>query len=431
MRLGIICENSIPVIEIIGQELKSGNSLYIINKNSPIELLIKELKTLNISKLYVPQNYNKIKNLKYLYDIVFYDPQIYGWCSEPILHNYEFAMSEEEAIILATSGTTQTRKLILLSHKAINLNAEKIYRNYNLHLDDKFCLIKNFAHSSTFVGEILMILKFGISGYVCKQLYSGQQLYNVIKKTDVTFICLNPVLLDLLYNFILRNNIKYKLNLRKIYVSGSLLNNEKKHYYSIVKDIKIFNCYGQTELGPRVTMQSENNLCSDNIFAVGFPLDDVTIKINPIENHNYGEVIIRTNTKMTKYLSNHKLAIIDDWVHTGDMGFLDKYGELNIIGRVDDQITINSINFNPNGMEILLKKEDCFNDCMITKIRKNLFEEVICFYQEMKKDIEIINAILQKNYNKELVPKTFVCVENILYSENGKKIRDLRRYSYK
>lgn len=430
MRLGIICENSIEAIEIIGQELKKGNSLYIINKNSPIELLIEELNKLKIKTIYLPKDYTYFEKLSQNNNLIVYDSKKIGWFSSAILLDYNYSKSQNEAIILASSGTTNKRKLISLSHNAINLNAEKIYLNYSLNLSKECCIIKNFAHSSTLIGEIIVALKFGIRCYIASQIYNGFQLYKNIVQSKASFVCLNPLLLDIFYDYLSINKSKSESlnNLKIIYVSGSMLTKEKEHYYKVIGNIKILNCYGLTELGPRVTMQNIECYFNGRSTAVGKPLKGVYVKINDTVGNGCGEILVKTDSIMNEYIGESFMNKSGQWIHTGDVGFIDENEELNVIGRLDEQLTINSINYNPINMEQFFIKNEIFDDCVIVKSKNNNFEELVCLYHNNYLDYYSIKQKLRLFYPEDIQPKSFIAVKRIIYNDSGKKIRNIWRY---
>lgn len=70
--------------------------------------------------------------------------------------------NKNEAVIVFSSGTTGKSKGIILSHYAINKNADAIIKYMNLGDKDVLYIIKSFSHSSTLTGELLVALKTNI-----------------------------------------------------------------------------------------------------------------------------------------------------------------------------------------------------------------------------------------------------------------------------
>ncbi len=95
--------------------------------------------------------------------------------------------------------------------------------------------------------------------------------------------------------------------------------------------IPIMQGYGQTETSP-VTSVSR---LSENVYgAVGRPIAGVDVKIAPD-----GEVLVRGRNVMQGYYRDPEAtsaAIVDGWLHTGDVGEIDADGFLRITDRKDE-----------------------------------------------------------------------------------------------
>lgn len=77
-----------------------------------------------------------------------------------------------------SSGTSAKRKAIVLSHKAINKNADFIIDYMRPTKDDKIAIIKSCCHSSTVVGELLVGLKSKMKIIILKSSYSPRLYIN-------------------------------------------------------------------------------------------------------------------------------------------------------------------------------------------------------------------------------------------------------------
>jgi long-chain acyl-CoA synthetase len=94
----------------------------------------------------------------------------------------------------------------------------------------------------------------------------------------------------------------------------------------------VFEGYGLTETSPVVAVSCRDKNGRES-GTVGFPLPGVEIKIN--EN---GEVCCRGHNVMMGYFKDEALTktVIDDqgWFHTGDLGRINKKGQLMLTGRL-------------------------------------------------------------------------------------------------
>lgn len=95
----------------------------------------------------------------------------------------------------------------------------------------------------------------------------------------------------------------------------------------------IYEGYGITEACGMVSIR-KNNLY--DLGTTGKPLDDCNVKLTDDQ-----EIMIKTNRLFTGYLSNNKVETFhDQWFATGDLGSIDKRGNISIVGRTKDIIVL-------------------------------------------------------------------------------------------
>jgi long-chain acyl-CoA synthetase len=104
--------------------------------------------------------------------------------------------------------------------------------------------------------------------------------------------------------------------------------------------------YGMTEAAPLISFTHPGKR---KIGYAGYPLKRMDIKLSPV-----GEICVKGDNVMKGYYRHQQETddvIVDGWLHTGDIGMLDKYG-LKITGRIKDIIvTPNGKNINPEEIE--------------------------------------------------------------------------------
>ena len=198
--------------------------------------------------------------------------------------------------------------------------------------------------------------------------------------------------------------------------------------------IQIYNAYGLTE-APLVTI---NKLGSNRIGTVGEPLPNTNVKIN-----NDGEVIVQGPQVTSGYFNNknrNNLLLQNNWLLTGDYGYLTSDGSLVITGRKKELI-VNSYgkSISPLKIEGMLKHIPGVSEVMVVGDEKPYCIAMIWVDENI--DPEKM-AIAMKDVNSKLSNpekiKRWVILKNDLSIENGdltanlklKRENILKRYKY-
>ncbi len=102
--------------------------------------------------------------------------------------------------------------------------------------------------------------------------------------------------------------------------------------------IPIYNGYGCTEACTAITLNDQRPFRPD---TVGRPVRGMEIRILNPDADGVGEVAVRSKTVMSHYLDDPEMTaetIVDGWLMTGDLGRLDKSGQLQLFGRKKNMI---------------------------------------------------------------------------------------------
>jgi long-chain acyl-CoA synthetase len=127
--------------------------------------------------------------------------------------------------------------------------------------------------------------------------------------------------------------LKDNLGLRRVrraYTAGEAIGPEIFLFFRAL-GVNVKQIYGMTEASVFVTVQRDGDV---RLGTVGTPVTDVELRVS-----DQGEVLFRSPGVFLGYHRNPEAsreALEEGWVHTGDAGFLDHHGHLNIIDRAKD-----------------------------------------------------------------------------------------------
>ncbi len=436
-RVALIGENSIEYISTLLDIWNSGDCAVLIDWRIPFRTAIEMMKEANVSACYLEDNKYDIKESYAGIEFIIYERKSNSAELLPseIYDKFKKNYSRNEAIVLYSSGTTGKAKGIILSHYAINTNADAIIEYMKPTKNDCIYIAKVLSHSSTLTGELLVALKTPMKLVIAPTIVPPRFVFNNIEKFGASVICLNPTLLQkYAYEY---GSGKYSLpTLKTIYVSGSILNDKtyaKAH--AAFNNIAIYNVYGLSEAGPRVTAQRAD-CCMGN--SAGKPIKGVEIQIideagNSLKQGERGIVHVNTPSRFDGYITGNKKnkSLYNEWLNTGDIGFVDENGELHIIDRIDDVIIIDSHKIYPKEIESKLSFLCRISECVVIGVEDLSRMIMVCFYCGKEINEKNIKRELEKSLALYEIPKTFIKMDRIAKTINGKIDKRTMKDNYK
>jgi acyl-CoA synthetase (AMP-forming)/AMP-acid ligase II len=181
--------------------------------------------------------------------------------------------------------------------------------------------------------------------------------------------------------------------------------------------------------------------------SVGRPMDDVEVAImsasgDPLPSGSEGEICVRSARVMKEYLKQGEAtaaAIVDGWLHTGDVGFLDEDSYLFITGRVKDLIIRGGENIAPGEIENVLESSHLVDEAAVIGVEDAEWGEAVKAVvvlaphaTEENKDLDDLRATLQAYSKNRLasfkMPAYVAFVDELPRNPMGKVLKtDLRR----
>ncbi len=157
---------------------------------------------------------------------------------------------------------------------------------------------------------------------------------------------------------------------------GALLDIElQKFFYAL--GIPMFQGYGLTEASPIISSNSESR---HKLGSSGYLVSDLDLKIcdedkNELSAGEKGEIVVRGENVMKGYWKNEESTestIVDGWLYTGDMGYMDTDGFLCVLGRFKSLlISDDGEKYSPEGIEEAFTGQSAYIDqCMLYNNQK-------------------------------------------------------------
>jgi len=278
-------------------------------------------------------------------------------------------VKDDTAFIIYTSGTTGHPKGVMLSFDNIYANIEGVCDSVPFYTNDSGVLaLLPFHHILPIMGTVVAPLSVGATVVLSKSV-SSEDIMNALGKNRVTMIVAVPRFYSMIRKGIMtkiEENAVAKLlflvaskiesmflskklfkkvhqklggNIEHLICGGAVLDPEIERDFKTL-GLTLYNGYGMTEAAPMISFPRIDNV---KMGAAGKPLIEKSVKIVD------GEILVKGRNVMQGYYNKREETentIVDGWLHTGDLGYLDEEENLFITGRKKELIVL------PNGKNI-------------------------------------------------------------------------------
>jgi long-chain acyl-CoA synthetase len=192
--------------------------------------------------------------------------------------------------------------------------------------------------------------------------------------------------------------------------------------------VPIHQGYGLTEAAPVVT----STLCSDDAEAgsVGAALPGIDIRLvdddgRPPEGEDPGDIEIRGANLFSGYWPDGEDGPDEDgWWATGDVGFLDRDGDLFLVDRRKDLVIVSGFNVYPVEVEDVIVEVDGVSAAAVIGVADERTGEAVVAYVVADGDADATRDAVAAHCEERLArfkrPTTIHLVDELPYTVTGK-----------
>lgn len=353
----VICKNTLPSLIGYLAGLCSNNTVCLLSNELEKKLFVNLILKYDPDWMWVPD------------DAIFYEFTGY----EPVikLHGFVLLFSrakirkdtlihQDVAVLLSTSGTTGSPKMVRLSYDNIQSNAVSIVKYLNITSEDKpittlpmqYSYGLSVINSHLTAGATLLLTESGVM---------SKDFWQFFKANEGTSFAGVPYIYQILYR--LRFGEMDLPSLKAITQAGGRLDDRLQKYFVEVskqKNIRFFVMYGQTEATARISYIPPDRI-SQKIGSIG-----VAIPGGELELDGEQQLIYKGPNVMMGYAESRSDLIKGDLLfgrlETGDLAKKDEENFYYIVGRKKRFIKLFGLRINLDEVEQILS-DKCGQSC--------------------------------------------------------------------
>ncbi|MCR4859669.1 MAG: AMP-binding protein [Bacteroidales bacterium] len=377
---------------------------------------------------------------------------------------------DELCALMYTSGSTGNPKGVMISIRNFSSNIQLIPHHFPYKREDNYVSVLPYAHIFGLVYDLMAPLCYGMTLCILYVPPVPANLKPALRqyKPYVFFavpLIINKMLDDTIGEFIRSKSGAAKLadhehnpdfcealrtifmnafggNLGLMITGGAAMPEQLERLFLEQLKVPFVTGYGMTECTPTITLGHKETYMMKEC---GEPVPEgIELKIDSPDPHSIaGEVIVRGHVVFTGYYKNPEAtrAVLseDGWFRTGDLGTIDDFGRVFLVGRSKSMILgTNGQNIFPEEIEVVLNQLPYVQESLIVS-RKGLLTALIVPNQnllaEQNIDANGLEQIMNANLaalNEKIPAYSAVSNYEIMFDPFAKTPKgSIKRFMYK
>jgi amino acid adenylation domain-containing protein len=341
------------------------------------------------------------------------------------------------AYVMYTSGSTGRPKGVAVTHRnVVRLVKNTSYASFSA--DEVFlqCATISFDASTFEIwGSLLNGARLALMPPAASSL---GELGQAIKRYRVTTLWLTAGLFHLMVD----NHLDDLKGVRQLLAGGDILSvSHVQKVFTELKDCRLINGYGPTESTTFACCYPITDLnCINGSVPIGRPISNTSVYIldgcmNPVPLGVPGELYIGGDGVARGYLDRPDLTaerfVRDPFsevpdarlYRTGDLVRYRTTGEIEFIGRIDNQVKVRGFRIELGEIESALAEHPSVREAVVV-VRKDEGDKHLAAYfvprNGLTPAIDEVREFLKKKLPDHMVPSVFVALESLPLSPSGK-----------
>ncbi len=332
-----------------------------------------------------------------------------------------------------TSGTTGFPKGVMLTHHNIVNNGYTIGQCMKYTPDDRLCVCVPLFHCFGCVLAVCAIITHGAT-MVMVESFDPLLVLASVQKEKCTALYGVPTMFISELNHPMFNMFDLS-SLRTGIMAGALCPVETMNAVMEKMNMReIIIVYGLTETSPGMTATTTSDPAELRATTVGKALPFVEVSVKDPETGRecergiQGELCCRGYNIMKGYYKNPEATAgsIDDdgWLHSGDLGIMDKNGYVRVTGRIKDMIIRGGENIYPREIENFLFRMPGIQNVEVAGVPNEKYGEEVGAFIILKEGADLreedVRDYCRGKISRHKIPKYVFFMKEYPMTASGK-----------
>ena len=301
----------------------------------------------------------------------------------PTTHPPTSVEETDPAAITFTGGTTGFPKGVLVDHRARAVTAYTAMVHFGLNEMDIVCTATPLFHAAGLFVVFMPAIALGTT-VVLQAAWDVVEFIRNVQQHGISATLLVPSQLNDLISHPEFDAGKLK-SLNKVGYAGAPMSRALfDRVRQALPHVGFTENYGQTETGPLAVRAPWHP--DEKVGTVGRPAFNVELDVldphgNPVPRGELGELVTRGAHVFAAYYDEPEQTATafrthDEWLWTGDLGFIDAEGYVTVVDRSKDMLISGGENVYPAEIENALYQHDAVAECAVFGIPDDRWGEI-------------------------------------------------------
>ncbi|MDD6289096.1 MAG: class I adenylate-forming enzyme family protein [Eggerthellales bacterium] len=343
-----------------------------------------------------------------------------------------FPAADAVSEVLFSTGTTGKSKGIVLTQASNMAIAEGLVDGLRMKPGNVEIILMPLSHSHGLRRTYANLLN-GSAAVFADGVLALKKVFDLMDTYQVSAMDLAPSMLSIVFKLSQDRLGDYADVLDYVQLgSAPLPEEDKAHLKRIMPGVRLYNIYGTTEAGCSCIYDFGTE--EERPHCIGRPSAHARFVVvdenrQPVESSAENPGLLATTGAITmkEYFNAPELTaktLVNGYLYTNDLGYVDEQGYVYMLGRKDDVINFGGVKISPEEIESAVKANPLVKDCACVPVKDAVAGQIpklfVVVQDEASFDLREFKKFLGHVIDANKQPQRIQVIDAIPRTYNGK-----------